>query len=186
MSEAAPLTTESLYYGRHRLAFRAGTYLALIRMMGVGHLVTALYGHTQLLAQTQARLARTRATLRDLICEGFESPRGQAAVQRLRSVHQGLDATADDFRYVLATFFLEPLRWNREFGRVPLSDPELALLLAFWRRVGEAMHIENLPDGLAGWEAGQRDYKGSGSPSCACAMWSSSACRPGHSGRSAC
>lgn len=159
MPEAPPLTTESLYYGRHRLAFRAGTYLALIRMMGIGHLVTALYGHTQLLVQTQARLARTRATLRDLVCEGFESAQGQAAVSRLREVHLGLAATGDDFRYVLATFFLEPLRWNREFGRVPLSDPELSLLLGFWRRVGEAMQIENLPKDLAGWETGQRDYE---------------------------
>ena len=39
---------QQLYYGRHRLSFRAGTYLALIRMMGIAHLVTALYGHTQL------------------------------------------------------------------------------------------------------------------------------------------
>lgn len=159
MPEAAPLTPESLYYGRHRLAFRAGTYLALIRMMGVGHLVTALYGHTQLVAQTQARLARTSTTLRDLLCEGFDSQRGQAAVQRLRDVHRGIEASADDFRYVLATFFLEPLRWNREFGRAPLSDRELALLLAFWHRVGDAMHIGSLPDGLAGWEAGQREYE---------------------------
>jgi len=40
-----------LYFGRHRLAFRIGTYLALVRMMGIAHLVTALYGcvfHTKL------------------------------------------------------------------------------------------------------------------------------------------
>src|SRR5262245_33167684 len=74
MHAPAPHTIEQLYYGRHRLAFQAGTYLALIRMMGIGHLVTALYGHTQLLTQTQARLARTRATLRDLICNDFDSP----------------------------------------------------------------------------------------------------------------
>jgi hypothetical protein len=159
MQEAAPLTIEQLYYGRHRLAFRAGTYLALIRMMGIGHLVTALYGHTQLLAQTHARLARTRATLRELICDGFDSPRGQAAVQRLRDVHRGLQATPEDFRYVLATFFLEPLRWNEEFGRAPISPRELDLLLGFWHRVGESMHIDELPLTLAQWRAGQRDYE---------------------------
>jgi hypothetical protein len=159
MQEAAPLTIEQLYYGRHRLAFRAGTYLALIRMMGIGHLVTALYGHTQLLAQTHARLARTRATLRDLICDGFDSPRGQAAVQRLRDVHRGLQATPEDFRYVLATFFLEPLRWNDEFGKSPLSAAELDLLLGFWHRVGDAMHIEGLPSTLAQWRDEQRAYE---------------------------
>lgn len=34
---------ESLYYGTHKLTFRIGTYLALIRMMGIAHLVARLY-----------------------------------------------------------------------------------------------------------------------------------------------
>ena len=33
-------------------------------MMGMAHLVTQLYGHTQLASQTHARLVRTRQTLR--------------------------------------------------------------------------------------------------------------------------
>lgn len=159
MQAAESLTIEQIYYRRHRLAFRAGTYLALIRMMGIGHLVTVLYGHSQLVVQTQARLTRTRATLRDLLCEGFDTPRGQAAVQRLRDVHRGLQATPEDFRYVLATFFLEPLRWNDQFGKVPLSPPELEVLLAFWRRVGECMQVEGLPNTLAQWQAGQIAYE---------------------------
>jgi len=159
MHAPQPLTIEQLYYGRHRMAFRAGTYLALIRMMGIGHLVTALYGHTQLVAQTQARLARTRATLRDLICDGFDSPRGQAAVQRLRDVHCGIAATPEDYRYVLATFFLEPLRWNDQFGKTPVDAAELELLLAFWRRVGTEMRIDDLPMTLDDWRAGQRAYE---------------------------
>lgn len=159
MQDAAPPSIEQLYYGRHRLAFRAGTYLALLRMMGIGHLVTTLYGHTQLVAATHARLARTRATLLELIRHGFESPRGQAAVVRLRQVHAGLAATPEDFRYVLATFFLEPLRWNDEFGRAPLTPQELDVLLGFWRRVGEAMHLGGLPQALPEWRAQQRDYE---------------------------
>ena len=75
-----------LYYGRHRTTFRIGTYLALVRMMGIAHLVTALYGHALLVSETHARLARTRRTLRDLICGGFDSPAGRAAVRRLREV----------------------------------------------------------------------------------------------------
>jgi hypothetical protein len=68
---------EQLYYGRHRLSFRIGTYLALIRMMGIAHLVTTLYGHALLVSETQARLARTRQTLRELICHGFDSEAGR-------------------------------------------------------------------------------------------------------------
>lgn len=156
----APATDiTALYHGRHRLSFRAGTYLALLRMMGIGHLVSALYGHTLLVSETHARLARTRQTMRDLICHGFDSEPGRRAVHRLRTVHRNLPANADDYRYVLATFFLEPLRWNACHGRFRLTPSEEAILLAFWRQVGEAMAIADLPATLAQWQQMQRDYE---------------------------
>jgi len=150
---------EALYYGRHRMTFRIGTYLALIRMMGIAHLVTALYGHAQLVSQTQARLARTRQTLRDLICHGFDSDAGRAAMQRLRDVHRNVPADASDYRYVLATFFLEPLRWNAAHARVTLEAHEMALLLAFWQRVGREMGMTELPESLPQWRQLQHDYE---------------------------
>ena len=150
---------EALYYGRHRMTFRIGTYLALIRMMGIAHLVTTLYGHAQLVSQTQARLARTRQTLRELICHGFESAAGQAALQRLRDVHRHVPADASDYRYVLATFFLEPLRWNARHARVKLEAHETALLLAFWQRVGREMGMSELPESLPQWQQLQREYE---------------------------
>jgi hypothetical protein len=150
---------EQLYYGRHRLSFRIGTYLALIRMMGVAHLVTTLYGHALLVSETQARLARTRQTLRELICHGFDSDAGRLAVQRLREAHRHVKADADDYRYVLATFFLEPLRWNAEHARVKLDSQEEALLLAFWQRVGQEMHITELPATLPQWRQFQQAYE---------------------------
>lgn len=148
-----------LYYGRHRTTFRIGTYLALVRMMGVAHLVTALYGHALLVSQTHARLTRTRRTLLELICGGFDSPAGRAAVQRLRDVHRPLNAGAADYRYVLGTFFLEPLRWNRLHARHLLSPDEQALLLDFWMQVGQAMQIDGLPATLPQWQEMQRDYE---------------------------
>lgn len=150
---------EALYYGRHRMTFRIGTYLALIRMMGIAHLVTALYGHAQLVSQTQARLARTRQTLRELICHGFDSEAGRAALQRLREVHRHVPADASDYRYVLATFFLEPLRWNERHARVKLDADETALLLGFWQRVGHEMGISELPGTLPQWRQLQREYE---------------------------
>ncbi len=154
-----PSPLQQLYYGRHRLSFRAGTYLALVRMMGVGHLVTALYGHSQLASQTHARLARTRQTLLDLIVHGFDSEPGRAAVQRLRSVHAGLPAQPEDFRYVLGAFFLEPLRWNAAHGRVRLSEEETDLLLGFWREVGTSMGLTALPETLSDWRRDQAAYE---------------------------
>jgi hypothetical protein len=164
MPDTDPLPPEDtpvgrLYYGRHRTTFRIGTYLALVRMMGIAHLVTALYGHALLVSQTQTRLARTRQTLRELICSGFDSPAGRAAVQRLRDVHRPIQAGAADYRYVLGTFFLEPLRWNRLHARRALDAGEQALLLDFWMQVGRAMQIDGLPTTLAQWQQMQRDYE---------------------------
>jgi hypothetical protein len=138
---------EALYYGRHRLTFRIGTYLALIRMMGIAHLVTTLYGHAQLVSQTQARLARTRQTLRELICHGFDSEAGQAALQRLREVHRHVPADASDYRYVLATFFLEPLRWNERHARVKLAARETLPQWQQLQREYEARCMARTPEG---------------------------------------
>jgi len=155
-----PMTDiEQIYYGRHRTTFRIGTYLALVRMMGVRHLVTALYGHTQLASETHVRLSRTRQTLRSLICSGFDSPAGRQAVQRLREVHRHIDADAEDYRYVLATFFLEPLRWNECHASAKVTAKEQALLLSFWMQVGRAMGIASLPETLAQWQRLQREYE---------------------------
>lgn len=155
----AARTIQQLYYGRHRLSLRAGTYLALVRMMALGHLVPALYGHTQLAAQTHARLSRTRQTLLDLIVHGFDSAPGRAAVQRLRQVHAPLQASPADFRYVLGAFFLEPLRWNAAHGRIKLTDDETAQLLAFWLEVGQAMGLADLPTTLREWQDAQAAHE---------------------------
>lgn len=149
----------ALYYGRHRMSLRAGTYLALIRMMGVSHLVPLLYGHTQLADQTRDRLARTRQTLRTLIDHGLDTPEGRSAVQRLRRAHDGLPAAAADYRYVLGEFFLEPLRWNAAHARHRLSAAEQALLLDFWLGVGRAMGVPDLPLDLDAWWAARADYE---------------------------
>jgi len=150
----------ALYFApRRRLMFRLGTYGALIRTMAVGHLVKAFYGHSQLVAQTHARLARTRQTLRDLIWHGFESAEGEAAVARLLQAHRHVVAAPEDYAYVLSVFVLEPLRWNDAAGGPPLSAGELALLLGFWDRVGRAMAIPALPRTLADWQAFQAQYE---------------------------
>lgn len=155
-----PPPLRALYFApRRRMMFRIGTYLALIRTMAVGDLVKAFYGHSQLVAQTHARLARTRQTLRDLIWHGFESPEGEAALARLRQAHRHVVAAPEDYAYVLSVFVLEPLRWNDAVGGPALSADELSLLLGFWRRVGEAMAIPHIPDTLAAWRAFQASYE---------------------------
>jgi hypothetical protein len=150
---------ESLYYGTHKLTFRIGTYLALIRMMGIAHLVARLYSHSKLVSETHARLRRTRQTIVDLIRNDFDSPAGRAAIARLQEVHRHLDVREEDFHYVLATFFLEPLRWNERHAKKTLSEREIQVLLSFWMRLGQEMNIGNLPRPLSEWRRFQDDYE---------------------------
>ena len=150
---------KQLYYGRHRLTFRAGTYLALIRMMGIAHLVIPLYGHAQLVSATHERLRRTRQTIWELIVHGIDSGPGQAAIQRLRTVHESVAARPEDYRYVLGAFFLEPLRWNDAFARERLTADETERLLEFWLAVGKGMGIDGMPRTLDGWRAEQTSYE---------------------------
>ncbi len=139
--------------------FRIGTYLALIRSMAVGDLVKTFYSHSDLLPHTHARLARTRNTLRELVCHGFASAQGLAALQRLRDAHHHVHASADDYRYVLALFMLEPLRWNAAVGGSALSEAEAQTLLSFWTRIGQEMGVAGLNMALPAWRQFQLDYE---------------------------
>jgi hypothetical protein len=79
----------------------------------------------------------------DLICYGFDSTAGSAAIQRLLDVPQDLKVSPEDYQYVLATFFLEPLRWSEQHGLKAVTQGEANLLLRFWMQVGHAMSIPN-------------------------------------------
>jgi hypothetical protein len=109
-------------------------------------------------SETHARLARTRQTLVDLICYGFDSTAGSAAIQRLRDVPQDLKVSPEDYQYVLATFFLELLRWSEQHGLKAVTQDEANLLLRFWMQVGHAMSIPN-PASLQEWKDFQQDYE---------------------------
>lgn len=126
-----------VYYGRHQMAFRVGSYLALVRIMAIGDLVGQFYGRSELAAETHRRLARTRETIRDMIIHGFDSPQGAAAVDRFVRAHRYLPhAEPDDYRYVLSVLVLEPAWWADRFGNAGISDEEFDCLSAFWQNVG--------------------------------------------------
>lgn len=126
-----------VYYGRHRMAFRVGSYLAFVRIMAIGDLVGQFYDRSELAAETHRRLTRTRDTIREMIVHGFDSPEGVAAVDRFVRAHRYLPhAEPDDYRYVLSVLVLEPVQWADRFGSAGISDEEFDCLSAFWQNVG--------------------------------------------------
>jgi len=148
-----------LYYGRHHWDFRLGTYLGLLRTMAIRSMVSRLYSGSLLRTQTFERLKRTRELVATLIVDGLDGARAKEALRRIEHAHRGVQASNDEFRYVLSVFFLEPLRFNGEFGTVPFTPAELELLHAFWMQVGERMRIERLLPSLEEWSRFRLEFE---------------------------
>jgi hypothetical protein len=148
-----------LYYQRHPWDFRLGTYLGLLRTMGIADMVARLYHGSLLQSETFNRLQRTRELIKTLIIEGVDSDPGKQAIARMAAKHRAVTASNDEYRYVLSVFFLEPLRFNRRFGFQRFTQGDLELMLNFWLQVGARMGIDDLLPSLDGWLAFQAAYE---------------------------
>ncbi|MFT3928596.1 MAG: oxygenase MpaB family protein [Myxococcales bacterium] len=157
MNAQSPIV--ELYYQRHAWDFRLGTYLGLLRTMGIAGMVSRLYAGSLLQSETFQRLQRTRELIKTLILEGLDSEAGRAALDRMATKHRGVTATNDEYRYVLSVFFLEPLRFNQHFGAQPFSQRDRDLLLDFWLQVGARMGIADLVPSLHEWMRFQADFE---------------------------
>jgi hypothetical protein len=149
----------ALYYARHPWDFRLGTYLGLLRTMGIADMVARLYHGSLLQSETFERLQRTRNLIKTLILDGIDSASGAAAFARMAAKHRAVDASNDEYRYVLSVFFLEPLRFNERFGFARFSQSDLTLLLDFWLQVGARMRIDGLLPTIEAWSQFQTDYE---------------------------
>lgn len=148
-----------LYYRRHHWDFRLGTYLGLLRTMGIADMVARLYAGSLLKTETFQRLKRTRELIATLIVDGLDSPRGVEALRRIARAHEPVSASNDEYLYVLSVFFLEPMRFNAAYGRRRFSGPDLELLLRFWLDVGERMRIRDLLPTLEAWQKFQAEFE---------------------------
>ncbi|WP_448547720.1 oxygenase MpaB family protein [Thalassotalea fusca] len=150
---------QTLYYVKYRNTFRLGTYIALLKTMSIAHLVEQLYGNSQLNQQTYERLSKTRDFIKTIISSGIDSEQSRATFSHINRVHANLPASNDDFLYVLSTFILEPVRFNRQFSRYQLADDEIDVLLTFWSEVGQRMRITDIPETEGQWHKFQRAYE---------------------------
>jgi hypothetical protein len=84
--------------------------------------------------------------------EGLDSPHGRATVRRLNRIHGRYDIANDDYRYVLATLVVGPVRWINAYGWRPLCEQEIRAYVLTNRRLGELMGIHDLPADYPGFE----------------------------------
>ena len=90
---------------------------------------------------------------------GYESDRGQQAIQPMNAMHSRFKIDNADFLYVLSTFIYEPIRWNARFGWRLMCEEEKLAAFYFWREVGLRMHIQNIPETYDKFERYNLDYE---------------------------
>lgn len=133
--------------------------LALFRTYAVPS-IGALLDHTGEFADHgQKRYDDTTLILFEAGVEGFDSPRGRAAIRRMNRIHGAYDIDPDDYRYVLSTFVVIPVRWIAAYGWRPYSEHEIRATVNTYRHLGRLMGIKEIPETYDAFEALLDDYE---------------------------
>lgn len=125
--------------------YTQGTGIAFLRDYGIPSISRLLDRTRQFEDDGVKRYDDTLLFAEEASVEGIDSERSHAAVRRLNRIHGHYDIPNDEFRYVLATTIVGPVRWIEEFGWRRLDPIELRALAKFTTRFGELMGIRDLP-----------------------------------------
>ena len=123
--------------------------LALLKTFCLPSISGLLHRSGEFEQRPRKRYDDTGLMVAELLRHGPDSERGRAVIQRMNRIHGAYAINTADFQYVLSTFVAEPIRWLERYGWRPLNTEEEQALFRFWRHVGAAMGIANLPTSLA-------------------------------------
>lgn len=96
----------------------------------------------------QKRYDDTGLLVAEFTKNGYDSPRGAMAIQRMNELHAQFKIPNDDFLFVLSTFVLDPIDWTSQYGWRAMSPRECNALFLFWKNVAQRMGLTDIPDGL--------------------------------------
>lgn len=119
--------------------------LAFFKTYGIPTISALLEQTGEFRERAQKRYDDTRLLLAEMFDHGIDSERGREANRRINQMHGRFDISNDDYLYVLSTFVLEPIRWNRRWGWRRYTDAELQATLVYMREVGQRMNIRAIP-----------------------------------------
>lgn len=109
------------------------------------------------------RADKTTADIFGWMAHGPHSEIGAASIDRVKRVHDGLAPRGGMpnhvLLYTLCCDTLAPERFMPLIGGPRFDEHERAAQLAFWRRVGEGLGIEGVPDTWEGMVAFAADYE---------------------------
>lgn len=119
--------------------------LALYRTYCVPSIAALLDETGEFRLRTQKRYDDTVLLMSEVLEQGYDSVSGRAALSRLNRIHGRFAISNDDFRYVLTTFVVVPVRWLQRYGWRPLHPHEVTAAYAYYREVGRRMGIKDIP-----------------------------------------
>lgn len=132
---------------------------ALFRTFAVPSISGLLDRTGQFQRRPQKRYDDTDIIVSEMMEWGYDSERGERALQKMNQLHGRFNIANEDFLYVLSTFIFEPIRWNERFGWRRMCEQERLAMFYFWREVGQRMGIKDLPDNYHSFEQFNRDYE---------------------------
>ncbi|MDX2600288.1 oxygenase MpaB family protein [Streptomyces caniscabiei] len=122
----------------------------------IGNLLAATGEFTE---RGQKRNDDTTILLSEVFKNGLGSDRDKAAVRQINRAHKPYDISNDDFRYVLATLVVPPVRVIERYGWRPLTDHERTAIHHFFRDLGRHMAITDIPGSYEDMAAFLDDYE---------------------------
>ncbi len=136
-----------------------GNFLSYYRNFAIPHLAAPLIKSREVLDRPMKRSYDTAIVIYELIANGLDSPRGREMVALLNRVHRYVPGSPDDFRYVMLTLLVVPIRWTRQHGWRQPTELEVQAATRFFLELGSRMHLAGLPRTFQEAEAILNDYE---------------------------
>lgn len=127
--------------------------LALLKTFCIPSIARLLERTGEFIHRPRKRYDDTGLMVAELLKYGYDSPTGQAVIERMNRIHGHYAISNDDFRYVLSTFVCEPIDWLDRFAWRSLTASEQEALFSFWAEVGQRMGIQEIPGSLREMQA---------------------------------
>ena len=136
-----------------------GNFLSYYRNFAVPQLAETLVVNGEIIERPTKRSYDTAIVIYELIANGLDSPRGQEMVALLNRVHRYVPGKPEDFRYVLLTLLVVPIRWAQQHAWRQPTASEVTAATRFFAELGQRMHLVQLPQSFADAAAILDDYE---------------------------
>lgn len=118
---------------------------ALFRTYAVPSIGRLLAETGEFVRRTQKRYDDTGLLLDAILEHGLDSATGRSALRRVNQMHGAYGIPNADMRYVLTTFVVVPMRWLERYGWRRLTPAERVASCNYYRALGRAMGIKDIP-----------------------------------------